>query len=106
MLILKLIAGWSLMLAGALLIISALLGIIRFPDFYTRAHASGISDSFGIPLLLIGLAFLQPELISSLKLILLAIIIFIICPGSTHALVKSAWISKLTPLTGALDKND
>ncbi|MCC2647005.1 MAG: putative monovalent cation/proton antiporter, mnhG/phaG subunit [Rickettsiaceae bacterium] len=105
-LLLKLVLGWSLLIIGLSFIISAMIGIFRFPDFYTRAHASSISDSFGIPVFLIGLSFLQPDLTSGLKVILLALIILIICPTSTHALVKSAWVSKLLPLTGASDKNE
>jgi multicomponent Na+:H+ antiporter subunit G len=104
--ILKLMIGWPLIIMGTFFILSAIIGILRFPDFYTRLHASGVSDSLGIPVFLIGLSFLQPDFTSGLKLILLAVIIFIISPTSTHALIKAAWVSKAQPLTGALDKNE
>jgi len=40
---------------GCVINLIAGLGIFRFPDVYTRMHASGITDSLGTALILVGL---------------------------------------------------
>ena len=35
------------MAAGALFVLSGGVGLLRFPDFYTRIHAVGVTDSAG-----------------------------------------------------------
>ncbi|MDD4146671.1 MAG: monovalent cation/H(+) antiporter subunit G, partial [Clostridia bacterium] len=44
------------LLSGFFFITVAALGVIRFPDFYTRLHAAGKGDTLGIALFVIGLA--------------------------------------------------
>lgn len=88
--------GWILITSGIFFIISAVVGIIRFPDFYSRLHASGVSDSCGIPMTLIGLACIQNNPLISTKLLFLAILVFIISPTSTHTLIKAAYANKIS----------
>lgn len=42
-----------MILIGGLLSILAAIGVIRLPDVYTRTHAAGISNTFGVSLLLL-----------------------------------------------------
>ena len=44
-----------LSVAGLLFISFALIGIIRFPDFFTRLHAQGIGDTLGALLIMTGM---------------------------------------------------
>ncbi len=60
---------------GICLIIISNIGVIRFPDFYTRLHAAGITDSSGTTLLLIGFALQNEFSINTIKIILLILII-------------------------------
>jgi multicomponent Na+:H+ antiporter subunit G len=46
-------------LAGVFFMLVGSIGINRFPDFYTRMHASGKVDTLGILLFVIGLIFLK-----------------------------------------------
>lgn len=41
-----------MIIIGGLLSILAAIGVIRLPDVYTRTHAAGISNTFGVSLLL------------------------------------------------------
>lgn len=91
------IIAYSLIISGIFFIISSIVGLLRFPDFYTKMHAAGIADSLGIPLVLLGLAFLQASMIDSLKVVAIIILFFLLSPTSSHALIKAAWIKKLKP---------
>lgn len=67
------------------------------PDIYTKIHATSIADSLGIPLCLIGLALLQPNILSAFKIILILILFFILGPTNNHALIMAAWKNGLAP---------
>lgn len=84
----SIIIGWIFIIVGLFAILSGIIGLFRFPDFYTKLHAASVIDSCGIPLSLIGLALLQYNVTNSFKLIFAAILIFILNPVSTHALIK------------------
>lgn len=84
----NILIGWTLIILGLFTILSGIIGLFRFPDFYTKLHAAGVIDSCGIPLSLLGLAFLQYSFINSFKLLCAALLIFILNPASTHALVR------------------
>lgn len=86
--------AYILISLGIFFIISSIVGVFRFPDFYTKLHAAGVADSFGIPLCLLGLALLQTSWLSALKVIVIIILFFLLSPTSTHALIKAAWTSK------------
>lgn len=91
------IIAYILLVLGIFFIISSIVGLLRFPDFYTKMHAAGVADSFGIPLALLGLSMLQSSWIGSLKVIAIILLFFLLSPTNTHALIKAAWISKLKP---------
>ncbi len=72
------------------------IGLLRFPDFYTRLHATGKCDTLGAGLIIVGLTiyhffnYTSTPLIPA-KLIFLIIFIFIANPTATHALMKAAY---------------
>ena len=43
------------LVSGCFLIVVASIGIVRFPDFYSRMHPAGKTDTLGQGLALIGL---------------------------------------------------
>jgi len=45
-----------LVVAGIFFFFAATVGFLRFPDFYTRMHATGKGDTFGLLLSLLGLS--------------------------------------------------
>ena len=49
--------GRVLIVAGSMFVLVGGIGLIRLPDFYTRIHAAGITDTMGAWLILIGLMF-------------------------------------------------
>ncbi|MQA65014.1 MAG: sodium:proton antiporter, partial [Alphaproteobacteria bacterium] len=47
--------SWALLATGSFLVIVGSLGLVRMPDFYTRLHPAGVTDTLGIDLILMGL---------------------------------------------------
>ena len=90
--------------AGFFITTVAVIGVLRFPDFYTRLHASGKVEGFGITLVLIGLAVHSGLTFTSLKVVIIAILIMFANPIGTHLLGKAAYQSGLKPWTGEEDK--
>ena len=86
-----------LMIIGAIFSFSGTVGLLRFPDFYTRIHSLGLNDSFGAPVMLVGLSFDIGLNIITLKIILLIIIMMITGALGTHILAKSAYRSGVMP---------
>ena len=51
------LVSWVCLLAGSFFAISGGIGILRFPDFFTRMHATGVTDTLCASLILVGLMF-------------------------------------------------
>ena len=81
--------AWLLIFFGLFFIFTALIGSVRMPDFYTKIHAFGISDSFGAPLTLLGLSLLQENISYSVKIILMIVLMMMLTPLSTHLIAKT-----------------
>jgi len=87
------------LLLGSFLCLSGGVGLIRFPDFYTRMHAVGVTDTLGAGMILIGLMLQNPEGLVELKLLLILVMTLFISPVASHALAKAAFRNDLLPLT-------
>lgn len=92
------IASWIFLVAGAALSIAGGIGLLRFPDVYTRAHAAGVIDTGGAGFLLIGLMLQAGLTLITVKLILIFLLIFFTSPTATHALLKGALAGGLKPV--------
>ncbi len=84
-------------LSGIFFLLVASIGLIRFPDFYSRAHAIAKSDMLGIMLVLLGMAIYQGFSLNTVKILLTMLFIGMANPIGTHALAKSAWDYGLRP---------
>ena len=78
-LILNLISA-GLLAAGSVFVLIGAFGLIRLPDFYTRLHAAGITDTLGAELILLGLMFQAGLSLITVKLILISLFIFFTSP--------------------------
>ena len=83
------------MLGGAVFLLVSCAGLLRLPDFYTRAHAVGKAETLGSVLILLGLALYNGAALSSVKLLLILAIIAVTNPTATHALTRAAMRSGL-----------
>ncbi len=89
----------TLLILGCALMIVASIGVIRFPDLYTRMHAAGKADTLGQTLLLLSLIIYSGLSLTSIKLLFIMILFFVINPAATHFLAKSAYIRQVRPWT-------
>ena len=64
-----------LMAAGMIFLVISLIGIIRFPDFYTRLHAQGIGDTLGAFLIIAGMMAAAGTGLLAVKMLLVFLII-------------------------------
>lgn len=87
-----------LLTAGCFFLTAGALGVVRFPDCYTRLHAAGKCDTLGQSLILLGLAVYEGASLISIKLLLIIIFIFITIPTATHAVAKAAYVAGVEPL--------
>ena len=96
----KPVIGGLLCLIGAGLALIGTIGVLRFPDFFTRLHAASITDTAAVTLLLGGMAFLAPSWLIVFKLAAIWLFIFLTGPTGSHALANAAHTAGLQPLTG------
>ncbi len=82
---------------GVFLAFTGSLGVVRMPDFYTRLHPAGKSDTAAQALMLVGLMFQAEDQWVVLKLLLIAGILLVTAPTATHAITKAAWMDGLRP---------
>ncbi|MEL7486897.1 MAG: monovalent cation/H(+) antiporter subunit G [Pseudomonadota bacterium] len=95
------IASWILFVVGGAGIVAGAIGIVRFPDFYTRLHAAGVTDTAGAELVLLGMALQAPNWLVVAKLAFIGFFLFFTSPLSTHAIAHAAWVVGLRPLLGS-----
>ena len=91
------IVSWILLLAGGALGIVGGIGIHRFPDFYSRMHAAGLTDTLCAMLILLGLGLQAGWSIAAFKLALIFVFLFFTSPTASHALANAAQHSGLKP---------
>jgi len=84
------IASWICLLAGSAFSITGGIGMLRLPDFYTRMHAAGITDTMGAGFILVGLMFQAGLTLLTVKLAMVLFFLLFTSPTSGHALARSA----------------
>ena len=92
------ILTWLAFAGGAFFLIAGGIGLIRFPDFYTRMHAAGMTDTMGAGLLLFGMVLQSGDALTSVKLVLIGFFIFFTSPTSTYAIANAAFSQGLKPI--------
>ena len=101
-----------LMGLGLIFLIGSMIGMLRLPDFYSRVHASGNSETLGTMLVFLGLAVYNGVSITSAKLLIILMFIFVGNPIGSHILTKAAfktghpvWTKKSLPADMLTDAN-
>lgn len=79
-----------MLVIGSFLCLTGAIGMLRFPDFFTRVHASSVTDTLGAGLILVALMLLSTGFIEAIKLMLILLFLLITGPTAVHALAKAA----------------
>jgi multicomponent Na+:H+ antiporter subunit G len=86
---------------GLFFFLGTSVGLLRFPDFYSRMHAAGKGDTLSSVLMLTGFALYHLHLLSvdsvlvSLKIMLICVFVFIASPTATHAIMDAGYESRV-----------
>jgi multicomponent Na+:H+ antiporter subunit G len=92
------ILSWILIVIGGVFSIISAIGILRFPDVYTRMHAAGIGDTLALGALVAGMILQAGWTIVTAKLLLILLFMFFASPATTHALAKAAIAGGAKPI--------
>lgn len=98
--------GSALLLTAGILAVIGTIGVLRFPDFYTRLHAASVTDTSAATLGVIGMAMLAPSLAIVFKLAVVWLFIFLTGPTASHALANAAHKAGLQPMIGRLGADE
>ncbi len=82
---------------GTLFFLIGTLGLLRFPDAYSRIHATTKCDTFGAGTILLALVLYAPFSMNSLKLLVLVLLIFAYSPTAGHILARVAFRKGMVP---------
>ncbi len=81
------------------------IGILRFPDFYSRLHPAGKLDTMGLLMSMTGMAlytvqdFSLAATLTALKIMLIVVFVFITSPTAAHAILDAGVRAGLLPWT-------
>ena len=89
--------AYLFMFFGLVFIFFGTLGIIRFPDIYTRLQTSPKCDTAGAIALLVGLMLKEGLDSFSLRISIILVFLILTNPVATHAIARSAAIRGIKP---------
>ncbi len=75
--------------AGSLAVFLAAVGLVRFPDFFTRTHAATKASAFGLAGFLVAACIAFPSANTVLKSIFALVALFITLPVASQALADA-----------------
>jgi multicomponent Na+:H+ antiporter subunit G len=90
-----------LMLAGLAFTAVAAVGFVRLPDVFSRLHMTGVLDTLGAPLILLGAAVQLGPTLTAGKLVLGLAFLFATSPLVGHLLSVAALEAGYDPSLGA-----
>jgi len=80
----------SLLIFGTLFFFAGTVGLLRFPDVYTRLHALTKSDNVGLGLVIAGLAVQAESWFVVGKLLLIWLLVLLAGASVAHLIAKGA----------------
>ena len=95
--------GGGLVILGTLLTLLGAVGVMRFPDVYTRIHAASLTDTGGATLVLLGLGLISGLTLETLKLASIWVFVMLTTPTAANALANAAYGSGHQPRIGTFE---
>lgn len=99
-------AAFLLMAGGAFFCLASVIGIIRFPDIYTRIHSGTKALTGGATLVLLGAALYTPSWQIAAKLFLIAAFLMATNPIASHAISRACYRHGMKPGLAFIDEYD
>ena len=98
--------SWILLMTGCAFAVTGGIGLLRLPDFFSRTHAGGMTDTMGAGLVLTGLMFESGLNLATFKLVLILIFLYVTSATSAHAVAQAALARGVEPLLAEPDEED
>ncbi len=80
----------ALLIAGGVFFLAGTLGLLRFPDVYTRLHALTKADNVGLGLVVAGLAVQAESWAAAGKLLLIWLLVLLAGASVAHLVARGA----------------
>ncbi|WP_034492304.1 monovalent cation/H(+) antiporter subunit G [Afifella pfennigii] len=86
-----------MLVVGSVFALVAAVGLLRFPDLYTRMHAASKAGTLGSGLLILALALVAPQLDVFTRAVAGVIFFLLTTPVSAHLLARAAYLAGVKP---------
>jgi len=86
-----------LILAGAVFFLAGTVGLLRFPDVYTRLHAITKADNVGLGLVVAGLALQAESWAATGKILLIWLLVLLASASVAHLVARTALRKGIRP---------
>ena len=80
----------AMLIAGTVFFLAGTLGLLRFPDVYTRLHALTKADNVGLGLIIIGLSVQAESWAGVGKLLLIWLLVLLAGASVSHLVAREA----------------
>ncbi len=84
------ILSWIALVAGGFFYLVGAIGLIRMPDVFTRMHATSVSETLGVGLLMLGMLIQAGLTLVGVKLLITLGVLLVTGRVATHALARAA----------------
>jgi multicomponent Na+:H+ antiporter subunit G len=88
-----------MLLTGGVFGVLGGIGVVRFPDFFSRLHAAGMTDTLCAFLIIGGLVIQAGVSLLSIKLVLILLFMIFTTPTASHALARAGLAAGFAPRT-------
>ena len=90
-------SGTLLLIIGLPFFLSGTVGLLRFPDIYTRLHALTKADNVGLGCIVCGLPLQSGSWTTTAKLLLIWLLVLLASSASCHLIASSAMDKNIQP---------
>ncbi len=80
----------ALITVGLMFFLAGSIGLLRLPDLYSRLHALTKADNVGLGMMVLGIIIISGDLLTSLKLILVWLLVLASSAASAHLIAQRA----------------
>lgn len=86
--VIRFVISAALLLAGLFVLCVGVFGVFRLRYAANRMHAAALNDTLGAGLCLLGLAVSAPDAFTAVKLLLVALFLWLSSPVASHLLCR------------------
>lgn len=91
-----------LLIVGAAFNLIAAIGLVRFPDVYTRMHAASKAGTLGSGLLLVAIALHAGDVSIATRALAAVTFFLLTAPIAAHLLARAAYVAGIEPWEGTV----